>query len=204
MTKILSLRSILFAAIAFGLLLVTACDLPKPARPLVEPGETVPEMNLFTPSGEEVRISEVIGGKVALVDVWATWCAPCIAAMPHLQALHNRYKDRGFTVVGIMTDGNASSIAEDYLAKKKASYPMLVDEDGAAFMSSWGQIAGIPLLVLVDSDGRVLETYQGIGDLNELDRRLEEVFVGMAPISDEEDEAAEDTEEGETAETEAA
>ena len=41
-------------------------------------------------------------------------------------------------------------------------------------MKSWGQIAGIPLLVLVDGDGTVLETYQGIGDLSEIDRRLTE------------------------------
>ena len=182
MMKSLSLRSLLFVAVALGLVLATACDMPKPARPLVQAGETVPEMTLLTPTGEETRISEVIGGKVALVDVWATWCAPCIAAMPRLQALHNRYKDRGFTVVGIMTDGNASSIAEDYLAKKRASYPMLVDDDGASFVSSWGQIAGIPLLVLVDS-------------------RLEEVFVGTAPALD--DESAEDAE-AETAEPEAA
>ncbi len=200
MIKSLSLRSILFAAVALGLPLIPACDLPQPSRPLVQTGESVPEMTLFTPTGQETQISEVIGGKVALVDVWATWCAPCIAAMPHLQALHNRYKDRGFTVVGIMTDGNAASIAEDYLAKKKANYPMLVDEDGAAFMGSWGQIAGIPLLVLVDSDGTVLETYQGLGDLTELDRRLEEVFVGTAPALDEDDSG----EEVATAEPEAA
>ena len=180
MTKFQILRSSLFALVAFVLVVMPGCDMPKATRPLVQAGEKVAEMTLLTPGGAEKNISEVIGGKVALVDVWATWCAPCIAAMPHLQALHNRYKDRGFTVVGIMTDGNATSIAESYLEKKGANYPMLVDEDGEAFMKSWGQIAGIPLLVLVDGDGTVLETYQGIGDLSEIDRRLEEVFVGSA------------------------
>lgn len=174
--------SILTLASALALIPV-ACDRAGgSARPLVKPGEQVADMTLTDLEGEQVNIRELIDGKVALVDVWATWCTPCIQAMPHLQSLYNRYRDRGLVVVGIMTDGNATRIGADRVKDLGVTYPILVDEDAKTFARRWGQVSGIPLLVLVDREGRVVDTFVGIGDLEAIDRRIEDLFSnGGAP-----------------------
>lgn len=165
---------------------VTACGTAMaPARPLVTPGEKVADMTLFSLDGQETPISSVIRDRVALVDVWATWCAPCVAAMPELQALHNRFKDRGFTVVGVMTDSNAKRIGAEWVKESGVTYPMLIDEDGTTFQSTWGQVAGIPLLVLVDREGTVIETYRGTVGVAALESKLEAVFGVGGPASPE-------------------
>jgi thiol-disulfide isomerase/thioredoxin len=163
------------ALVVATLVTLAACDAPS-TRPLVQPGETVEDFPVTTPEGETVGILDVIDGRRALVDVWATWCAPCIAAMPHLQALHNRFGDRGFTVVGVMTDGNATRMGPDYLEGMDVTYPMVFDDGGEAFVDAWGQIAGIPLLVLVDENGTVVDTFRGTTDLDAIDRAVEKLY----------------------------
>ena len=169
---------LLVPVIAALVLAATACKGVGGAgsRPLVEPGEKVSDMVLTDLEGRQVRISELIDGKVALVDVWATWCIPCIQAMPHLQSLYNKYRDRGLVVVGIMTDSNASRIGPDWVRENGVTYPMLLDDDASTFVGAWGQVVGIPLLVLVDRDGTVVETYRGTGDLKAIDERLADIF----------------------------
>lgn len=162
-------------ALALAMLLLAGCDLPQ-VKPLVQPGDKVTDFSVVDLQGQPVQIKDVIEGKVALVDVWATWCVPCVQALPHLQALHNRFNDRDFTVVGILTDANAMNIGPEFLEDQPVSYPMLVDEGGEAFISNWGQVAGIPLLVLVDKDGTVVQTIQGTGDLDAIDRSVEELL----------------------------
>ncbi|GAB4224218.1 MAG: hypothetical protein Kow0062_25610 [Acidobacteriota bacterium] len=148
------------------------------ARPLVQPGEQVGDLVVTDADGREVNLREMIDGKVALVDVWATWCIPCIQAMPHLQSLYNKYRDRGLIVVGVMTDGNATRIGPEWVRKKGVTYPIVYDDNGDAFTASWGQVSGIPLLVLIDRDGTVVDTFVGTGDLGAIDRRLEQIFSG--------------------------
>ncbi len=172
-----SLRPALAAALV-GLLVVSASCAPGSvaSRPLVQTGEKVEDMTLKSLDGQPTPISSLIADRVALVDVWATWCAPCVAAMPELQALHNRFNDRGFTVVGIMTDANATRIGAEWVKESGVTYPMLIDEEGAVFQSTWGSVAGIPLLVLVDRDGTVVQTFKGTVGVEALEARLEELF----------------------------
>ena len=66
-------------------------------------------------------------GQVALIDFWATWCAPCVEAMPDLQKLHNRYAGKGFTVVGVSIDEDGMKSVGPFLAKRKFTYPILLD-----------------------------------------------------------------------------
>lgn len=67
--------------------------LPRPA-----PAFTVVDL-----AGESFS-SEALAGQWTLLDFWATWCPPCVADLPKLSAMHDRYADRGFAVVGISID----------------------------------------------------------------------------------------------------
>ncbi|MBP7146768.1 MAG: TlpA family protein disulfide reductase [Acidobacteria bacterium] len=150
---------------------------------LLERGESAPDLLLHDARGQEVNLRELIDGKVAIVDVWATWCAPCLAAMPHLQAFHNKFRDRGFTVVGVMIDDNATRIGREYLAKRPVSYPILIDDGGARFSCAWGEVAFIPTMVVVGRDGKVLEVVRSAGDLDGALSRVEQYVTGAVPAT---------------------
>lgn len=183
----LASRPILALILLAALLAAAGCGGQRgaecPPKDLVQQGEVVGDLTVVSLDGSATPMKSLIGGKVALIDVWATWCQPCKLAMPHLQALHNRFKDQGFTVVGVMTDANATRIGAKYMQANPVSYPVVLDDDGASFDCAWGTVTGIPLLLLVDRDGKVLEIFQGTGDIGTLQRRVEELFGAAAPAA---------------------
>lgn len=142
----------------------------------IEAGDSLPQVILTAADGESTSLNELIDGKVAIVDLWATWCAPCIAAMPHLQELYTRYGEQGFVVVGVMSDGNATSLGAKAYKDLPAKYPMLLDDDSEKVRCAWGPVIGYPLIVLVDRDGTVLETWFGTVGTGEIEKRLAQIF----------------------------
>lgn len=68
-------------------------------------GDDAPSFELeawaYLAKGEKEPALESVKGKVVLIEFWGTWCAPCVRAMPRIQALHARFKDRGLKVIGI-------------------------------------------------------------------------------------------------------
>ncbi len=183
-------------------LLVLALALPgcggsgRPAGPatLVDKGAKLPDLVGKGVDGRDVRLADLVQGKVAVVDVWATWCAPCVMAMPELEKLHSAYADKGFTVVGIMIDGNASRIGpgfvRDWNDGKGLAYPVILDDNASSFTSNFGPLTGVPLLYLVDRDGTILERHTGTGDLGSLLRKVQELMEAPAEQADPAAEAA--------------
>lgn len=169
----------LTAALMASMLLAVGCGPSKKTAEPVDPlmGRSIADLALKTVDGQDVRVRDMIGGKVAIVDYWATWCAPCLAAMPHLDDLNKRYKDRGFTVLGVMIDGNASRIGPNFIRKRNLSYPNLLDDDAAQSEKVIGTVTGIPLLLLVDRDGKVRQVFGGGEDPAEIERAVERAIA---------------------------
>ncbi|ODU40508.1 TlpA family protein disulfide reductase [Thermomonas sp. XSG] len=128
---------------------------------MAEKGGIVPAMTLPDPDGKQVAIPAAWAGRTTLVNLWATWCAPCLKEMPDLQAFADAQGATGVQVVGIALDDAAAVAA--FLRQHGITYPVLVDAAGPADAGvRLGNPAGVlPYSVLVLADGRLLKTRIG-------------------------------------------
>ena len=153
--------------------LETVLDAKAPTPPagtkIAKRGNIVPAMTLATPNGARVEIPRDWAGKPTLVNLWASWCAPCLKEMPELQAFASEQAANGVQVVGIALDDSAS--VQAMLQRLAITYPNLIDAPGPADAGvRLGNPAGVlPYSVLVSADGRVLKTRIGpFADLAEI------------------------------------
>jgi thiol-disulfide isomerase/thioredoxin len=98
-------------------------------------------------------------GQVVLVDFWATWCGPCIAELPNVLEQYEKYHDRGFEVIGISLDEDREALV-DFIKEREIPWPILFEEpQGSGWnhpMATKYGISGIPTVILVGRDGRVV------------------------------------------------
>lgn len=133
-------------------------------------GEKAPELKLVDKDGKEVSLADYAGKKV-YINFWASWCKPCLAEMPHLEKVYQKYKDNkdyAFLSVTSPKDAkfnNAYALDEDQetimAAAKKAgvTYPVLFDQKDTAILS-YG-LRAFPTHVFINSDGSVNKVFSG-------------------------------------------
>lgn len=158
----------------------------EPAKPVptLKAGDTAPPLRVETfLKGAPVEAFKP--GHIYVLEFWATWCGPCIAAMPHLSELHAQYKDRDVHVIGVnIWEDQAYSEktlpkVRSFLEKRPSLMTYAVAYDGAAkgADTAWMAAAGrtvIPTTFVVDKAGKVA----WIGHPGELDPVLESVLAG--------------------------
>ncbi|HMN41569.1 MAG TPA: redoxin family protein [Phycisphaerales bacterium] len=134
-------------------------------------GDAAPAFALKTPDGTEVTLAS-LKGKIVLLDFWATWCGPCKMAMPGVQKLHEKFKDKGVAVYGVDTfEHGSGEKARKYMADKKYTYGLLYSGDELA--KAYG-ISGIPTFVLIGKDGKIL--HLGVGFDEGMDENLSAII----------------------------
>src|SRR3954468_8452373 len=131
-----------------------------------------PDFELSTVDGRSERLSAHLGKEVVLLDFWATFCEPCLASMPHLDALYREHQKEGFVVLGIDIDG-PDSIAQVKTAVSKlgVSFPILLDQE-TRVVALYNPKTSAPYSVLIGRDGRILKKQEGYttGDASSVDR----------------------------------
>ncbi|RMG31990.1 MAG: TlpA family protein disulfide reductase [Bacteroidetes bacterium] len=135
-------------------------------------GGQAPEIHLPTPEGDSLRLSD-LRGKVVLIDFWASWCGPCRRENPHVVRLYNKYKDKGFEILGVSLDRNKQSwvkaIEKDGLSWKHVSDLKYWQSEAAR---TYG-VNAIPHTVLVDAEGKIIgKKLRG----QALENKLAEIF----------------------------
>lgn len=127
---------------------------------LLPKGSQVQNWELKTASGVK-RMSDY-KGKIVLFDFWGTWCGPCIRMMPKLQALHEKYKDKGLHVVGVSVQEPASADPAAFAKNKGISYEILAGGD--PLLQYFGAIPAFPALYLLNGQGKVIHAEWGARD----------------------------------------
>ncbi len=131
----------------------------------VKVGAMAPDFTTQTLEGRDVKISD-FKGQVVILDFWATWCGPCMAAMPHTQEVAAKYKDQGVVVLGSCTSDTRAKF-EDWVKANTAKYPdILWSHDKAerspdrASNKLYG-VRGIPTQFIIDRTGKVVDIVVG-------------------------------------------
>ena len=138
----------------------TAPKPPAGVRP-ARPGDPLPDIRLPGLDGKIVELAAIARGRPLLVNVWASWCGPCVEEMPELQRFAGDQGAAGVQVVGLALDTPEG--VRDFLARVPVDYPILLETPGPADASVWlGNTRGLlPYTVLVDANGRVVKQKLG-------------------------------------------
>lgn len=140
-------------------LLLLACDGADPQRAMPTPGNRAPAYSAHALDGQEVALSD-LRGDVVVLNVWATWCGPCVREMPALEALHRRFGDQGLRVVGANLDrASAESAVRSFLAERDITFTILLDPDQD--VTTRFRTIGVPETFLIDRNGVIAHRWIG-------------------------------------------
>ena len=167
------LRSLYVVPALAGLWITAACQsAPKPAATPSGAGQeststlkpeaerkAAPGFTLKDADGRSVSLSEY-RGKVVLLNFWATWCGPCKLEIPWFVEFEQKYKDRGFAVVGVAMDEEGWEVVKPYIAQAKVNYRVVMGDDSVAQL--YGGVESLPTSFIIDQGGRIASTHVGL------------------------------------------
>lgn len=148
-----------------------AREAPKPPVDLAvaSRGAAMPPLQLQALDGKPMQLPQAFAGRPILINLWASWCGPCIKEMPELNRYAQSQGATGTQVVGIALD-NAEDVAA-FLQRVPVGYPILLDQPGPRDAGiQLGNPKGVlPYTVLIGADGKLLKQRIGPFEAGELD-----------------------------------
>ena len=121
---------------------------------LIDEPQRAPPLRLADLDGELHDLAD-LGGRLVLINFWATWCPPCRREMPSMERLQQQLRERGLSVIAVDVGEDAETVfAFTGQLDPAPSFPMLLDPDAEA-AQAWG-VKGLPTSFVVDPAGRVI------------------------------------------------
>ncbi len=140
----------------------------------------MPEFKTKTTEGEEITSDVFKKSKLTVVNLWGSWCQPCVEEIPELQKLYENIKDKGVNVIGVAQDADTELDAvKEIIAQDNVTYTNIIpDEDGPlkGFVMS-SQL--FPNTFLVDSEGNIVANITGSQDLEGFTKAVEEALAKL-------------------------
>jgi peroxiredoxin len=133
-------------------------------------GKTAPDFPIKKAQGVYAPQLSALKGQVVLLDFWATWCIPCLEALPHMQQLHEKLAKKGLRVIGVTNDpwDKVGSVVK----QRGLTYGQVSDESNAIGMQYL--VTALPTLVLIGKDGKVRSVT--IGEWESVERQITEML----------------------------
>jgi thiol-disulfide isomerase/thioredoxin len=122
-------------------------------------GFQAPPLTLTSLKEEEVSLADQQGSLV-LLNFWATWCPPCRAEMPAMEAMHQKYAGEGLVIIAVNAtrQDNINDVIH-FAGEYQLTFPILLDKDSEA--SEAYQIRSLPTTFFIDHQGRILDVIIG-------------------------------------------
>ena len=124
-------------------------------------GAPAPDLRFTDLAGHEVALSS-FRGHVVVMNLWATWCAPCLAELPALDRLHRALSRAGLVVLAVSVDEGAADVAT-FMKERGLTLEVLRDPAGRAVARAL-HVDAYPTTFVIDATGRLRERYLGIAD----------------------------------------
>ncbi len=150
-----------------------ACSGPGSAAPSgVLEGNRARDFTLESLAGNRISLSDY-QGRVVLVNLWATWCTPCQAETPDLEAVYRDHKADGFVVLGVNVRESRQAV-QAFVQEFGVTYPILLDTTGK-LMSEY-RVRGLPTSLLIDREGVIQVRHLGALTAAQLEKYLAQVL----------------------------
>jgi cytochrome c biogenesis protein CcmG/thiol:disulfide interchange protein DsbE len=169
-------RTVIAGLVLLGLFLLAGCKTEVAKRKEIKPDgsrKSAPEFTLKDVNGSAVNLSDY-KGKVVLLNFWATWCGPCKIEIPWFIDFEQKYKDRGFAVLGVAMDDEGWEIVKPYIDKSKINYRIVVGNDSVATM--YGGIDSLPTTFVLDRDGKIASTHIGLVSKSDYENEIQQLL----------------------------
>jgi thiol-disulfide isomerase/thioredoxin len=135
-------------------------------------GSMAPDFTLEELGGKNVTLSDM-KGKVVLLEFWATWCPPCRASIPGIERLHEKYKDKGVVVLAVSMDDGGWDAVQSFVKEQGIKYTVLKGNDDVAVKY---QVRSIPMLLVVDKEGKITRRYLGFGSDEDVESEIKAIL----------------------------
>ena len=147
-----------------------------PRRDAAQSGEIeqAPEFETKTLDGEDVKLADY-RGQVVLLNVWATWCDPCIRELPELSRMHEQLHDKGLVVIGLNTDvrGKLSAVRQ-MVVRNKLPFPVWLDFESKSQVAF--KLRGYPTSFLIDRQGLICTKHTGAMTREMLEQEIQSLL----------------------------
>jgi cytochrome c biogenesis protein CcmG/thiol:disulfide interchange protein DsbE len=149
-------------------------DSDRPSLYAATERKPAPDFVLRNASGQTVKLSDY-RGKVVLLNLWATWCAPCREEIPWFIDFEREYKDRGFTVLGVAMDDRGWDVVQPYIKRHQLNYPVAL---GSLEVSTvYGGTGALPTTFMIDRNGRIARTHVGVAGKHTYKQEIEDLLA---------------------------
>ncbi len=166
----------LMTALVVGLGLISCGSAPsaKAAVKPVKERKKAPEFSLKDSTGKALKLSD-LKGKVVLLNFWATWCGPCKIEIPWFIEFEQKYKDKGFAVLGVSMDEEGWKDVKPYVDSKKINYRVVVGDDTTATL--YGGVDSLPTTFILDREGKIAAVHVGLVSKSDYASDIEQVLA---------------------------